>query len=283
MKLNLTAFSEEHKSILRTKRTLVLETLDSIAAYLVENGDVESEWRMMLSKEHMINYYDVIPDKGPLRTHEIDLELLATCENGHVEKKIFKKDVLKANSALLRIVSTKLKERKTKLIHMREGAPSEHLELINAHIEHTESLIKKCFNLKISGQLLITEIGGLHFIDEILKQIKDNEINSLTHESYTQFKRNMDDLKELVHMYSLERAQEDCASLCSRKDIIEKRQQFNKSFNACKALLHSFSQDGTLDSDTEQSILMNFNNLQHMFFAKCGVYLRILTHQISSN
>ncbi len=283
MKLNLTAFSEEHKNILRAKRTLALEALDTIAAYLVENGDVEPEWRMMLSQEHMINYYDVIPDKGPLRTHEIDLELIAACENGHVGKKIFKKDALKANKALLRMVSTKLKERKTKLMHMREGAPNDHLELINAHIEHTESLIKKCFNLKISGQLLITEVGGLHFIDEILKQIKDNGLDSLAHERYMSFKRNLDDLKELVHMYSLERAQEDYDSLCNRKDIVEKRQQFNKSFNVCKSLLHSFLQDGALDSDTERSILMNFNNLQHMFFAKCGVYFRILTHRRSSH
>lgn len=66
-------------------------------------------------------------------------------------------------------------------------------------------------------------------------------------------------------MYSLERAQENYDSLCSRKDIVEKRQQFNKSFNVCKSLLHSFVQDGALDSDTERSILMNFNNLQHMF------------------
>lgn len=277
MKLNLTTFSEEHKNILRAQRKLVLETLDAIAAYLVENGDVESEWRMMLNKEYMINYYDVIPDKGPLRTHEIDLELSVIYENGYVEIKIFKKDVLKANEALLRIVSSKLKERKAKLMHMTEEASPEQLQLINAHIDHTESLIKKCFNLKISSQLLITEVGGLHFIDEILTQMKNNEINSFTPEHYTQFKRHMDELKELVHLYSPTNSQEDYASLCSRKDIINKRQQFNKSFNICKSLLHSFSQEGILASDTEQSILMNFNSLQHMFFAKCDVYFMVLT------
>lgn len=87
----------------------------------------------------------------------------------------------------------------------------------------------------------------------------------------------MDDLKELVSMYSPQSAQEDYVSLCSRKDIVDKRQQFNKSFNVCKSLLHSFSQDGLLASDMEQSILMSFNNLQHMFFAKCDVYFMVIT------
>ncbi|WP_223800056.1 hypothetical protein [Legionella longbeachae] len=273
----MTTFSEQHKNILRSQRKKVLETLDAIAAYLVENGDVESEWRMMLIQEHMINYYEVIPDNGSLRTYEIDLELFVAGENGHAELKLFKKDVLKANDAILRVVANKLNDRKKKLMQMIHGVSNEQFELINAHIEHTESLLKKCYILKISGQLLLTEVAGLHFIDEIFKQSQDSEINSLTHDKYMQFKRNMDDLKELVQMYSPKNAQEDYFLVCTRKDIFEKRQQFNKSFSICKSLLHSFSQDGVMDSGKEQSILASFNNVQHLFFAKCGVFFKILT------
>lgn len=97
MKLNLTVLSETHKNILRVQRKFVISALDAIAAYLVKNGDVGTELREMLNKEYMINYYDVIPDKGPLIAHEIELELLVTNENGEVEIKVFRKDFRKAN------------------------------------------------------------------------------------------------------------------------------------------------------------------------------------------
>ncbi|KTD14490.1 hypothetical protein Lgra_0521 [Legionella gratiana] len=269
MKLKLTTFSEEHKNILRAQRTSVINTLDEIAAYLVENGDAEPEWRTMLNKEYMINYYDVIPDKGRLRAHEIDLELPVTHENGYIAIKIFKKDVQKANEALIRVVYLKLEERKVRLMHMAQDTTGDHLELINAHITHTESLMKKCVNLKLSSQLLIAEVGGLHFVEQILNQVKDS-LNSLTHEHYIQFKEYMYELKRLIQLHSP--VMEPGYDLFySRRDIIDQRQRFNKIFNICKSLLFSFSQEGLLDSNKEQLIIKSFNHLQHLFFAKCDV------------
>jgi len=277
MKLNLTVFSEEHKNILRAQRTLALEMLGTFAAYLIENGDAEPTWPIQLNQGHLLNYYDVIPDKGPLRSHDIDLELFVIDEHGGAERKTFKKDVLKANSALIRVVVCKLKERKAKLMQMLSGISAEQLELINAHIAHTENLIKKCIQLKNNSQLLVAEVGGLHFLEQILLRLNEYDLNSFTHDNYAAFAMNLDELKQLLHQYSPENNTDDPALFYQKKDIIELRQQFNKIFSESKSLLHSFTVDGLLAPEQEQEVVADFNHLQHLFFAKCDVFFVMLT------
>ncbi|HHT9995312.1 TPA: hypothetical protein ACT9M5_002813 [Legionella pneumophila] len=270
MKLNLTVLSETHKNILRVQRKFVISALDAIAAYLVKNGDVGTELREMLNKEYMINYYDVIPDKGPLIAHEIELELLVTNENGEVEIKVFRKDFRKANEALICIVSSKLKGRKARLLDMLKDATGEQIKLINTHITQTENLIKECYYLKLRSQLLIAEVGGLHFIDDILKQVSKN-IKSDAHANYILFKKELQTLKELVQLNSPVREQRDYIFPYDTQDILAQRREFNKVFNNCKLLLSSLLQEGLLESTHENSIIMSFKHLQHLFFEKCDV------------
>ncbi len=275
MKLKVTVLSENHKNILRAQRQHVMSTLDAIAGYLFENGDVDAEWRMMLNNEHRINYYDVIPDKGRLRCHEIDIELLVTNQNREFEIKEFKKDVRKANEALISIVNSTLKDRKAKLLDMLKDATGESRDLINAHITQTENLMKECFYLKFCSQLILAEVGGLHFIADVLKQVREN-IRSYTHVNYIQFKKYMNKLKEIVQLYSPVREQGDYVLRYSSRDILVQRQEFNKNFNLCKSLLVSFLQEELVDYDKEQMIIKSLDDLQHLFFAKCDVNLLVL-------
>lgn len=56
---------------------------------------------------------------------------------------------------------------------MLKDANGESRELINAHITQTENLMKECFYLKFCSQLILAEVGGLHFIADVLKQVRE--------------------------------------------------------------------------------------------------------------
>lgn len=273
MRLQLSTFAEEHKNILRAQKKRVMMTLGLIIAYLIDNQEVSSGWRELLLQEQNINYYDVIPKGSRLQPKEIELEMLVTNNQGIVEATVFKKNTASENTPLISLVEEKLRGRIQRLITLGQTAPEEQREFINQHIQHTENLLQECFFLKINSQILICEVGALHYMNKITLQMEG--LMNQSSEEYLYFKTLLRELEHAIKRQAPAKRENANVISYTRHNVETTRQQFNNLFNQLKSLCFRLCFRQLVSSSVIENIQESFSDMQYMFFAKNDVNFSI--------
>ncbi|WP_152571651.1 hypothetical protein [Legionella norrlandica] len=205
---------------------------------------------------------------------EIELEIFVTNRQGVVEAKVFKKNTANANISLISVVHKKLEERLQKLFLMSQTVSEEQQDLINQHIQYTQDLIQECIFQKINSQLLICEVGAMHYVERIITGLEG--IINQDNPEYIQFKMFMEELEQIIKEQTPVKIDGKNVISYTHYDVEVIRQQFKMIFNKAKLLALSFFDEQSInDQPTERYIQDCFNNVRYLFLAKNDVNFSI--------